>query len=74
MDTTRIPGFSAEASLYRSCARYHGSPMSELSKGEQGIIYPAMRTFCVDAGPVHMCCLVWDGGHYCWESSNSWYW
>jgi hypothetical protein len=65
----RMPGFTAEASIYRSCARYSGDP-TELRRGEEGMIHPALpiRTFCVPSGEigVKMCCWVWDGGHYCW--------
>jgi hypothetical protein len=70
MNATRIPGFTAEASLYRGRARYYGGPKLELGRGEKGIIHPAlpMRTFCVPSGETGytMCCWVWDGGHYCW--------
>jgi hypothetical protein len=66
----RMPGFTAEASIYRSCARYSGGPTSGLGKGEEGMIHPALpvRTFCVPSGELNgrLCCMVWDGGHYCW--------
>ena len=58
------PGFTAEASIYRSCARYYGDPMLDLRKGEEGMIQPALpiRTFCVRSGEiaVKMCCMVWE--------------
>ena len=68
MNTTRMPGFSAEASLYRSDAPYYAHPTSELRRGRKGIVHPAMRTFCMPSGEigVTMSCIVWDGGRYCW--------
>ena len=39
MNTTRIPGFSAEASLYRSDAPYYAHPTSELRRGRKGIVH-----------------------------------
>jgi hypothetical protein len=68
MTTTRIPGFSAEASLYRSGAPYYAQATSKPRRSNKGIIHPAMRTFCVQSGEINatMCCWVWDGGHYCW--------
>jgi hypothetical protein len=65
-----MPGFTAEASIYRTCARYYGDPMSELRRGEEGMIHPALpiRTFCVPSQcyALNLCCMVWNGGHYCW--------
>jgi hypothetical protein len=60
MNTTRIPGFSAEASLYRNCGRYYGGPVSELGKGEEGMVHPAMwaQFFCNDWRDTILCCLV----------------
>jgi hypothetical protein len=74
MNTMRMPGFTAEASIYRSCARYSGDPTSELRRGEEGIIRPAlwMHTFCERYGSVRICCIVWDGGQYCFESTVFW--
>ena len=74
MNTISVPGFSAEASIYRSDAPYYAHPTSELRRGRKGIVHPAMRmqTFCENYGSVHMCCIVWDGGQYCVESTNFW--
>jgi hypothetical protein len=42
-EVTRIPGFSAEASLYRNRAHYRVGPMSAgLGKGGKAIIHPAL--------------------------------
>ena len=64
MNTTRIPGFSAEASLYRSDKVF---PMvADIRKEDKGIVHPAMRsidTFCYP----HFCCIVGEGFHWCWE-------
>jgi hypothetical protein len=65
-----MPGFTAEVSFYRSCARYRGKPASELRKGDEGMIHPALGGFyyfCQSSGNYNykMCCFVWDGGHYC---------
>ena len=71
MNTTRMPGFKAEASIYRSCAHDSGDPTSALRKGDEGVVRPAlwMDTFCERWGSVRMCCwVVWDGGHFCFES------
>ena len=66
----RMPGFTAEASIYRSCARYGGDPTSELGRSEEGMIQPALpiQVFCQPSGEINwiMCCWVWDGGRYCW--------
>jgi hypothetical protein len=71
MNTTRMPGFTPETSIYRSCARYSGGQASGLRKGEEGMIHPAlwMHTFCQRYGSVRICCIVWDGGQYCVEST-----
>jgi hypothetical protein len=71
MTTTRMPGFTAEASLYRSRARFNGDATSELGKGEDGSIRPALwfHSFCSRYGPVRICCWVWDGGQYCVEAT-----
>ena len=74
MNTTRMPGFTAEASIYRSCARYGGDPTSELGRSEEGMIQPAlwMQTFCERFGSVRMCCWVWDGGDFVMKSTVFW--
>ena len=47
MDTTRLPGFAAEASVYPSSARYQAFPrVSSLMLGGRGTIRPAMRAYC----------------------------
>jgi hypothetical protein len=75
MNTTRMPGFAADASIYRSETRYYAQRTSEPKGGKNGTVHPAMRmqTFCEDYGSVHMCCIVWDSGQFCWESTNFWY-
>jgi hypothetical protein len=73
MQTTRMPGFTAEASIYRRGACYIGDPTLELRKGEEGMISPAafFQWLCSDYGPVRLCCWAWDtgqhAGHYCFE-------
>ena len=49
MNTTRMPGFSAEASFYRSSAHYQaGAMLAALTQGEV-LIHPAVpRNSCQD--------------------------
>jgi hypothetical protein len=43
MTTSRVPGFSAEASFYRSGAHYRTGPTSAgLRKGGNGTLHPAL--------------------------------
>jgi hypothetical protein len=64
MNTTTIPGFSAEASLYRGFARYPTAPRADVSRGEEGMIHPAwMRGWCqqlTDDGH-WICCVAVEG-------------
>jgi hypothetical protein len=47
MDTARLPGFVAEASVYPSSANYQAlSMVSSLMLGGRGTIRPAMRSYC----------------------------
>ena len=66
MNTTRVPGFSAEASLYPSSAHYQVRQMSAAPReGRKGVVHLAMirpvEWFCEDT----FCCLVGEGWHMC---------
>ena len=64
MNTTRMPGFSADASFYRSRAPYQGGAMlAGLRQGGKGIVHPAVqarpyiscRSFKSMKGPYVIC-------------------
>jgi hypothetical protein len=59
MNTTRMPGFSAEASFYRSNAHYQTATMMAGSRqGGKGIIQPAlpMDCDCYNTMKGRLCC------------------
>jgi hypothetical protein len=47
MNATKMPAFTAEASLYRSGTHYQvGAILAGLHQGGEGLVYPALRVFC----------------------------
>ena len=71
MNTTRMPGFSAEASLYRSSAHYQvGAMLAGLRQGRKGIIHPALPRY-EPLSNLHctskVCCLSGEDWHICWD-------
>lgn len=76
MNTTKIPGFSAEASFYRSNAHYQADAMLPgLRQGEKGIIHPALRRAincdCFDSMKGRTCCCWGFGVASCCISGGS---
>lgn len=60
MNTTRMPGFSAEASFYESSVHYQaGAILAGLEQGGKGMIHPAMRAIgcgCFNSMKGRTCC------------------
>lgn len=72
MNTTRMPGFTAEASFYKSSAHYQvGAMLIGLRQGGEVLVQPAFRFSC----GLKECCLAFSdsavcchrSGHYCYE-------
>jgi hypothetical protein len=65
MNTTRMPGFSAEASFYRSSAHYQVGPMlASLRQEGEVLVHPAVRWVC----GMKTCCLIFGPGVFrCFE-------
>lgn len=76
MSMIRLPGFTAEASLRQTAGRYRNAPGTTHIglAAEPARVEPAMRmqTFCERYGSVKMCCIVWDGGQFCVETTVFW--
>jgi hypothetical protein len=71
MNTTRIPGFSAEAAVYPSGSRYYGSLRGSATKGAERTIHLAMLPnasfYCQnDVDGNQLCCFAWvlDANHF----------
>ena len=75
MNTTRMPGFSAEASFYRSSAHYQaGTMLAGLKQGEKGMIHPALRAVgcdCFNSMKGRTCCCWGFGVASCCISGGS---
>ena len=59
MDITRMPGFSADASLYRSRAHYQAGVMLP-GTTPGGEIVPSLSTNCISVGSRTHCCVSED--------------
>jgi len=68
MNTTEMPSFSAEASLYRSSELYNqvGVMLAGLRAAE-GLVHPALRFVC----GLKVCCVIFSPGHgVCWDKET----
>lgn len=68
MKMTGLPGFSAEASLYKSDKVFR--VFGDIGNGSSGKVHLAARaidTFCYS----NFCCIVSEGFHWCWEIEHS---
>ena len=63
MNSTRMPGFSAEASLYRSGARFQAGAMFTGVRQAGGVV-PSLLPRCSCSG--EFCCCDWGSFYCCW--------
>ena len=74
MGATRVPGFSAEASLYRSGIQYQSGQLpAGIKQGPREIIEPALKFvnwFC--SRGLGLCCLVGGNWHHCYDYDTFW--
>jgi hypothetical protein len=65
MNTTRMPGWSAEASVYRSRAHYQvDATLDGLRKETEVLVHPAMSFHC----GLNVCCVIFSlGSAICWD-------
>ena len=68
MNTTGMPSFSAEASLYRSSEPYQvGIMLAGLRRATEGLVHPALRFVC----GLKVCCVIFSPGHgVCWDKET----
>jgi hypothetical protein len=68
MNTTEMPSFSAEASLYRSSEHYQvGVMLAGVSREAEGLVRPALRFVC----GLKVCCVIFSPGHgVCWDKET----
>ena len=73
MKTRSTPGFSAEASLYRSGGHYQSRQLSAGNRKARREVEPALRPpdFFCHSGTL-TCCLVGDGWHICYDYEDFW--
>jgi hypothetical protein len=69
MNTTRMPAFTAEASLSSTSGHYKVERvLAGLRQGDVHHVLPALKrepTYGCGCG-YKECCCAWPGGHYCW--------
>jgi hypothetical protein len=75
MNTTSMPGFSAEASFYRNNGHYYvGEMLAGLRPRGKGIIHPALPAFgsrCFNTMRGKLCCAWGLGVGSCCNSAGS---
>ena len=75
MNTMNMPGFAAEASLYRSDPHYRMNTMlASLRQGGTGIVQPALAAFgarCFNSMKGRLCCAWAYGAASCCDSEGS---
>ena len=75
MNTMRMPGFSAEASFYRSTAQYQGGAMlPSFGQGGERLVHPALKCRRLIEGEA--CCHTWFRDTFfettcCWSPWNT---
>jgi hypothetical protein len=67
MNTTRMPGFTAETSFYRSSVHYQvGALLIGLQQGGEVLVQPALRVSC----GLKECCVEFLASAFCCHRSG----